>query len=481
MARRILITIVILSLLLGAATLRRGHEWGDDWAWYVLQAKSLLTGTVDQFMATSAFTNRESTTYVGPLAYPWGYPLLLAPAYVLRGVHPLVLKLPGLVFYAAFLVSLYLLMRNRLDEKESLLVVALFAFSPLMLQFLDQILSDIPFLFFSTLSLWLMTREGQPGTLRSIAIGACIFCVVFIRATGILLLGSFLLAGLYRLLVHRRERETVKKIVLELLIAVLSFAVPFLLASLVFPGGGGSYLSQYAGMSVENIREFAVRYFEVYAVFFGAQTGWRYLYYVLVVFFLIGAWKHWRQDLVLLIFFALWMAVHIPYPYWQGPRYIFPLLPIFFYFTFQGMIFALRRLPERNARGGQRIFYGFWSIIIAAFLAGSTSTAVSNLQNDRIMNGPFDPYSREVYQYIQERTPAGSVVVFFKPRVMKLMTGRDSIMSMDCEHILNGDTLVLSRKVGPNQQIPPEQIDACSLPLNEVLRNNRFIVYEIQK
>jgi hypothetical protein len=40
---------------------------------------------------------------------------------------------------------------------------------------------------------------------------------------------------------------------------------------------------------------------------------------------------------------------------------------------------------------------------------------------------------------------------------------------------------VLSRKVGENNQIPPEQIDSCNLPLNEVLRNNRFLVYEIQK
>ena len=132
MHKRLLILIIVISILLGAGTLRRGHAWGDDWAWYVLQAKSILNGTVDQFMETSAFTNRESTTYVGPLAYPWGYPLILAPAYALRGVHPLVLKLPGLLFYAGFLFVLYLLLRNRLTEKESLLIVALFAFNPLI-------------------------------------------------------------------------------------------------------------------------------------------------------------------------------------------------------------------------------------------------------------------------------------------------------------------------------------------------------------
>lgn len=175
------------------------------------------------------------------------------------------------------------------------------------------------------------------------------------------------------------------------------------------------------------------------------------------------------------------MLLLITWPSWQGPRFIFPLLPIFIYFTFQGMKFAAGKLPGPYQRYGSGAVYGFWLLVAALFLFSSTANAVSNLQNDRAINGPFDPFSREVYDYIQEKTAAESVVVFFKPRAMRMMTGRDAIMSMECDRILMGDILVLSRKVGWNQQIPPEEIDTCSLPLNEVLRNNRFIVYEIQK
>jgi hypothetical protein len=115
------------------------------------------------------------------------------------------------------------------------------------------------------------------------------------------------------------------------------------------------------------------------------------------------------------------------------------------------------------------------------FLITSSQYAYANLQNDRAINGPYDPYSREVYNYIKEKTTAESVIVFFKPRAMRLMTEHDTLMSMECDRILKGDILVLSRKVGRNQQIPPEEIASCNLPLNEVLSNNRFIVYEIQK
>ena len=481
MAKRLLIGITILSLLLGAASLRRGHEWGDDWAWYVLQAKSVLNGTVGDFIESSAFTNNESTTYVGPLAYPWGYPLVLIPAYAVRGIHPLVLKLPGLLLYGGFLISLYLLMRNRLTEMESLLIVALFAFNPLMFQFVDQILSDIPFLFFSTLSLWLMTKVGRPSIPRNIAIGVSIFLVVFIRTTGILLLGSFLVVEFYTLIIHRKDRQTVKTLLLDTGIVLASFTLLFMISSYLFPSGGESYLAQYAGMTLETIREFAASYFNVYSLFFGMEAGWKYLYYLLVIFFLIGAGKHWRQDLLFLIFFASWMAVHIGYPYWQGPRYIFPLLPIFFYFTLQGLKFVIGKFPARYAQAGQWSLYGFWAVLIAYFLVSSAANALNNLQNNRAINGPFDPLSKEVYKYINEKTPADSVVVFFKPRVMKLMTNHETIMSTECDRILKGDILVLSRKVGANQQITPEDIGACNLPLHEVLQNNRFIVYEIQK
>ena len=180
------------------------------------------------------------------------------------------------------------------------------------------------------------------------------------------------------------------------------------------------------------------------------------------------------------MFFVFWIGVHITYPYWQGPRYIFPLLPIFLYFIFQGMKFLISKLPERARLVGQRAFFASWILIAAIFLVKSGVSAYVNIQNDRTINGPFDPFSVEVYNYIKNETPPESVVVFFKPRVMVMMTDHPTIMSTECDRILKGDYLVLSRKVGENQQITPEQIDTCNLPLEQVLKNNRFIVYQIQ-
>lgn len=480
MRNTVLFIMILLSLIIGTCTLRRGHDWGDDFAWYILQAKSVLQGTTDEFMEQSTFTNGQSTTHLGPLAYPWGYPLILAPVYAVKGISPLALKLPGLFFFAGFLASLYLLMRARLTENESLLIVALFAFNPLLIQFLDQILSDIPFLFFSTLSLLLMTQPGRRSHLQLAGIGAAIFFTTFLRVTGILLLGCFLLVQVFRLLKHRGDRAHAVRILRDSMIVGMVFIGLWILSLLSFPSGGESYLSQYASLT-ETAREMVPAYFNIFSSFFGSSPGWRYLYYLLIIFFLLGAWIRRHQERLFLLFFGFWMVVHVTYPYWQGPRYIFPLLPIFIYFAFAGMKFLVHQLPEQYSFIGRRGLYVFWSLIALIFIVKSSTNAYHNLQNNRSISGPFDPFSVEVYTYIREKTPPESVLIFFKPRVMVMMTERPTIMSTECERMWKGDYLVLSRKVGANQQIPPEDIDTCNLPLDQLLKNNRFVVYQIRK
>ena len=142
---------------------------------------------------------------------------------------------------------------------------------------------------------------------------------------------------------------------------------------------------------------------------------------------------------------------------------------------------VISKLPENYHQSAQWIFYGFWLSIISIFLFNSSIKAYANLQNNRSINGPFDAYSIEVYNFIKEKTPPDSVIIFFKPRAMRLMTDHDTLMSTECERISLGNYIVLSRKVGENQQIAPEQINTCNLLLDEVLRNRRFVVYEILK
>ena len=64
----LLICIIVLSLLLGLAVLNRGHDWGDDFASYIMQAKSIWTGTMPEFVEHNRFTITQSSIVIGPVA-----------------------------------------------------------------------------------------------------------------------------------------------------------------------------------------------------------------------------------------------------------------------------------------------------------------------------------------------------------------------------------------------------------------------------
>jgi hypothetical protein len=100
------------------------------------------------------------------------------------------------------------------------------------------------------------------------------------------------------------------------------------------------------------------------------------------------------------------------------------------------------------------------------------------LQDDRKINGPFDPFSADVYNFIRSETPPDSVIVFYKPRAMRLFTDRDTFMSTECDRLPLGDFVVISKKA-ENSQIPPDEIDECQLALENLFENQRFIIYKI--
>lgn len=483
MHRQLLYGIIFISLVIAVCTLTVGHEWGDDFASYIMQAESITEGKMQEFVEHNAFTILESSFQIGPVAYPWGYPLILAPVYAIKGNSPLALKLPGIILFAVFLICLYeLLASSDLTPTESLLLVAVFAFNPLLLDFLDQILSEIPFLLFSTLTLGLAHKRVRTAT-ESALLGLAIAFAFFIRTTGILLLASFLLTEIFKIWHNRKDNLFFKNMLQHLLIVCGIFGLLWIAYAVLFPGGGESYFAQYQAFQLSTVLENSRNYFDVFSQFFGKTTFWKSLYYILCIFFLIGFWVRRKKDPLFILFFVLWMLMLITWPAWQGARFIVPVLPIFIYFTHQGIKSAAQRVPAMYQPDTQRVLHGFWLIIAIIFLFNSGRHAYLNLQNDRAISGPYDTYSREVYDFIKEKTASDSIVVFFKPRAMRLMTGHDALMSMECERILKGDILVLSRRVklAENHQIPPEEIASCTLSLNEVFRNSRFIVYEIQK
>jgi hypothetical protein len=306
-------------------------------------------------------------------------------------------------------------------------------------------------------------------------LGAVIFYAFFTRTTGIILLGSFLA---YQTLCFYNQPSARKTILTNSALTLFSFGLLVIITSFVFPNGQGSYFEQLKGLTPAIFKSNITSYFYLFMLFFGTGPTWIYIYYALVVFFLIGVWTQRNADQHIVIFFVLYLVAMLFWPEWQGIRFIFPLLPIFVYFAFQGISAVVQKLPEKHRWFIKGFTYIFWLAIIGIFIFNSGTIAYSNLKDNRKINGPFDPFSTDVYNFIRTKTPADSVIVFYKPRAMRLFTDRDTFMSTECDRLTLGDYLVLSYKA-ENSQIPPAEIDKCGLALQKIFENNKFIIYKL--
>ena len=483
----ILGVILFVTALLGSSMFTRGHWWGDDFAAYIDQAKSILHAEMGRFVTRNTFTVTQSSHepghQMGPAAYPWGFPLMLVPVYAMFGLSPVALKLPGLLAYLIFLVVFFFLIKSRFALTESLVAVSLFALNPGLLGFLDNIASDIPFLFLSTLAILLAdvyTQETQKkhGLNLAVLTGVAIFAAFFVRTQGLLLLGAVLLWQGIRFLQRRKTR---RQTVLEALGTVASFSVLWGVSSLIFPGGQTSYLSLYSDFSLSIFFGNMTSYSRLFGDFFAGLPGATFVFGVFAVLFLVGLVARWKNNLLFVLYFGLYLLVLWSWPEWQGYRFLFPLLPFFIIFFFYGLDFILNKLPEKSHYIALVVVYTMFIVFSFIFLFTSSRKAYDNLRAGREINGPFDPYSLETYDFIKDNTPEDSIIVFFKPRAMRLMSDRDSLALTECERIPEGDYLALSKKVGENLQIPPEQIEECNLSLDMVFQNRRFVVFKILK
>jgi hypothetical protein len=250
---------------------------------------------------------------------------------------------------------------------------------------------------------------------------------------------------------------------------------------MIFPGEQTSYLALYEDFRIDTLTGNIVAYSKLFGEFFATLPGQALFFAIFMALFFIGLVAHFKTDLLFVLYIALYLVVLWSWPEWQGYRFLFPMLPFFVYFAMQGIRVTLAKMDENQKSRAQKGAYAYLLLIAALFAYNSGWIAYGNLRANREINGPFDPLSMETYEFIKTETPPESVIVFFKPRAMRLMTDRDALALTECERILEGDYLALSKKVGENLQIPPEQIDECNLRLDKVFENRRFVVYQILK
>lgn len=407
--------IVVLAVaLFQILTIRPGHRWGDDFAMYIHHAENIVHG--ESYSDTGyIYTARAQ---VGPPTYPPVFPLFLAPVYKVFGLDFTPMKVEVVVFFAGALALLAMLLRTEIPAPFLVAWLAIVGFSPFYWQFKDDVLSDVPFLFFTALALLLIHRAPDWGhrtrwrPLYPLAVGVALYLAVGTRAVGLALAPTLLAVDLIR----NRRLTRMTFVPLGVLVVLLG-------AQGLFVHGGGSYLDQLAptpAAVARNLKGYAGALQRIWRSD-GTGSEVPVLFWVLAALALVGFAVRLRRRITVL---EIWPVMYpIPLLVWHSRpvgRYLIPWIPFFAFFVLVGALAAGRALRRSLGKAGSVVAP---AIVIAAILV-SYVRVYTRTDFGPITGGPTSPVAEELWTFVKTRTSPHDVFVFVKPRALSLFTGR---------------------------------------------------------
>jgi 4-amino-4-deoxy-L-arabinose transferase-like glycosyltransferase len=211
---------------------------GDD-AHYIIEAKSIAQGRGLRLL----YEKSERPDLENPPMLP----AILAPLVRLFGFKLVVLKTVPLLFTLGFLVFAFLFFKDYMPKAMTGLLLLLIATSPMIVKYSSFILTEMPFLFFVMLSLWLLERayRSQKTFTMYLALASVFVAVSYL--TREVALGFLVTSALY-FVIKRQFKKALILACLNLLFflpwtirnAVLSRETAQVGHSVILPGGVGA-------------------------------------------------------------------------------------------------------------------------------------------------------------------------------------------------------------------------------------------------
>ncbi len=403
--------------------IHEGHNWGGDFALYIAQAEALLNTSVDKLYALNKFSTDHAFRVQGPYLYPMGFPILLTGPYYAFGLNFPILKFFCGLFFLLAIPLYYQLFRPSFSHSfYPLCILAAFAVHYEFISFCDNVLSDLPFFFFSAATFLQMRRTSN--FINQLVLGALLFFTYYIRDIGILFLPTLFVFQLQRLFLFKKKEPNVWYYLLPYLV----FAILYTLNTCLFPKGNANHYSLlWQGISGELLLTNSMYYTSLLSSYFLIEQ--QYLLLLLLVPLLIGVFFSWKQDLHYLIFTLLTFLIYIVWPFQQGFRFIFPVMPLLLYFLVKGLqkLTALLKLRQR--------FLACLLIVCLSYLGYESIVRIVSFSKTNT-NLAYNADTKDMYKYISENINKNELIGFAKPRVLRLFTGHNSILS-DLDHFQN--------------------------------------------
>jgi hypothetical protein len=429
--------IVAVAALLSVLLHRNGHARGDDFALYLLQARSLFDGNIAEVVADNRFAVVNSTGAFGPNAYPWGLPLLLSPFVHLWDLDYNRLKLVEVAAFCVWLVLVHGIVRRRVGRTVALAVTAVLATAPALLSHTGQLLSEFPHAAAVAVFVWWLDRMRARGALvtgatRDLVVLGVLVTVAFnFRREGLVLIGAVGVIQVVELAVHWRRARFSHLPWRTLAMPHAAFAASaagfqLLLPSMLLPNNGGKasfvddrlggyprVLTQHLGLGAHP----AIGVFIVALAIAGA---------------IIGIRRRPGLDGPLAAV-AVLSAIAVSTHFRMVGRYYFQITPWVLYFAtvpIVGIVVLLWRERDRRFVATFAAAPLMYLIAVhAAVLPGDIDDARRFNRSSELSMGPTDPTVTPVFDAVARLTRPDDVIAFYRARTMTLYTDRRAIQT----------------------------------------------------
>lgn len=420
--KMIAFTFACIIFLFGLFEITSGHNWGDDHAQYIAQAKAIVTGKLGFWLEQSSYTYLNSTdSSFGTIVYPWGEPLLLAPLYKLFGLNYVAFKVESVLFLSMAMYVLYFVFLELTTKKKAFILTLFCAINTGYIAYANIIYADYPCLFFVFSAIlfilkYLKERTNSYGFL----IGVFIFCAVCCRTLALSALAALgcmdLLFAFHVIRNHDyKDGKDFIKITLSAFVPYFVFLVLYLLLKFVLPAGDG-YGSLFT-MDPKAILWLITRNGVVLTEFFcnfnnlyeTSEIGLLIFVGVFLVICFIGMWKQRKRDTYLVFYSIITALVLFVFNGIVGHRYLLPFFPFLLYF-------AYTQVGKYNLTKGLLLSIGALMILYNCYHIYLVRT------HKILLDESTSPESMEMYSFVKETVKGNESVYFMRPRVLNLYT-----------------------------------------------------------
>ena len=419
--------MAILLLPLLFINVKNSHDWGGDFAMYIMQARNIVNGISQTEIP---YIYNPENAVVGPPAYFIGFPLILSPVYAIFGnsIYAFTLCVSVFLFLVGLIMVMYL--RQYFSNLIVFFLVLIVVYNPWTINMKMEIMSEFPFTFILLLLVYLFNKYPKKSLWLAMIVSVLMGFLISIRVIGIVFPIAVLLFTIYKIATGNRKK-TISIYKYDLLIPFASILIFWLLNNLFFTvpqAKNGSYSDIWANGELFSTVLYNLGYYtEQFKYFFSPWGGdWNFLQLILkaiiFTFTIVGMLKQFTKKLELFDFIVvLYFGVLLTYPYHHsGIRFLFPIMPFLLIYLVKGL---------QSITIYESVNHTVKIVIMGSLVLVSYTTVLSHIlrTQNQIIVGPQENTAIDAFKFINENTDANSVIMFAKPRVLALYTNRQSI------------------------------------------------------